>query len=241
MTTRRLQSLLELTYGQPTAKIPKAFRRALKAIRESAGSLRELDVLHEDWQSSSTSRKNTNHFAEQRAQHFKQLREIIRKLLFKKRLIDLFEQFSIDLESLLVDPKKLTSDWLNLSLQKVALSLLNRIPSDLDNSQAWHRLRIGCKSLRYSIEIASDVYQSPQRPELLTFVRNLQQSLGELNDLATHVQKMKEWGNRSKRRKSYSPLDAFLARQESLLHQQLKTIAQWWTAEGESQLRSLIG
>lgn len=56
---------------------------------------------------------------------------------------------------------------------------------------ARHRLRIGAKKLRYACEFFADLYQGGQAKAHAAFVRHvadLQDALGELNDIATAIQ-----------------------------------------------------
>ncbi len=77
-------------------------------------------------------------------------------------------------------------DFANIRLRKLRLKLdLLLKEVRLDDPTSLHRLRIGTKKLRYALEFFSPLLPARRTTELLKQLMRLQDTLGQLNDLAS--------------------------------------------------------
>jgi len=64
--------------------------------------------------------------------------------------------------------------------------------SELKDSSGLHALRIACKKLRYSVELFSGLLPEKKTERYLRQLSNLQDILGQLNDLSNAQQRLTE-------------------------------------------------
>jgi CHAD domain-containing protein len=61
--------------------------------------------------------------------------------------------------------------------------------------EALHRLRIDCKKLRYLLEFFYSLYEETEIGKLIKALKQLQDNLGDFNDLTVQQEKLHEFGN----------------------------------------------
>ena len=117
VTTRKLQALLLLTSKIESWSASTSFASTLKKIRDAAGALRELDVLKGDWESHSETSSKKVRLQNLRQKELLRFQRKIRKLLFRSKLIEQFNDWSASLTSTFSQPESIPNGWIDESLQ----------------------------------------------------------------------------------------------------------------------------
>jgi len=114
--------------------------------------------------------------------------------------------------------------WASERIQKQADKFMHRAMQTHTDRKSLHRLRILGKKLRYGVEllepILSDVLVSPVYAQL----KEIQNLLGEINDLTVRKSSLKIYRNRSKRKSIRSFIDQQIRKDKV----ELKTLLDRW-------------
>ena len=196
---RRTRALLHRLKGVfPKATI-KRFNREFDWIRSVLGPARDLDVhLHSFDNFTSCLPKNRQKYLTSlfivlhQERQEEQLRVI--KILDSRRyrkIIDDWKKFvnkPVPLKTSLIDSNRAVILVANENIWHLYIQILNKGKRIKSGSQAskLHELRKKCKNLRYLIEFFQDMYPHKMIQILLDDLKNLQNNLGEFQDL--HVQ-----------------------------------------------------
>lgn len=190
VAARRLGAVLDLVDSEAYPG-HKGQRRALKALVDTLGLPRELDV-HADYLRTHhldvrtpTQAAVIEHLLEQVDRDRAKARRAMEKELDRLRLPDLRR---------LLEVPALQNPFQSISLQEAAWGCLevraNAALGDLatlaahEDPAALHKARVRIKKLRYAVEALEGAFAEPPEP-VLKELRALQTTLGEHHDLAT--------------------------------------------------------
>ena len=128
---------------------------------------------------------------------------------------DEFGSLLRDWEAFLKDPKSLVNDSpaarvarakIRDRFQKI-IKKGRKIDDSTPNS-ALHALRIECKKLRYLLEFFQSYYPQKKMNELISYLKKLQDNLGEFNDLTVQQNDLKAYMRTSKSKANAQMRDA---------------------------------
>ncbi len=190
VATRRLRAGLDLWLALHPGKKLDRSRRALQKLGRRLGSLREIDV-----NLSQLSELRGRNPAGAVAVEFALASETRRR---KRRARDLDRELGrIDLTDLAKEIQAEVDDELDSKSEEIPLAsvarkeLRERIPrlaTLLDHAllqptpKSLHRLRIGLKKFRYSVELCASAYDGRRVPHLLRRLKKVQDALGLVQD-----------------------------------------------------------
>ncbi|KAB0267614.1 CHAD domain-containing protein [Microvirga brassicacearum] len=194
---RRLRTALsffkEMLAGSETRGIRKELRRAAKLLAEA----RDLDVLHQRLHENGTlesSQAALDEVEEQRNRAYATLAQNLDKPRFKKALLR--AAIWIEAGTWLTDASARTVRARDRPVEKLARRALarrwNRIRRDAKriddlSTEKRHKFRMRIKALRYGSEFFADTFKGrargSRRKSLLKSLEQLQDILGEMNDL----------------------------------------------------------
>jgi CHAD domain-containing protein len=192
---RRTRSLLSQIKNILTIKELSEFRKKLEEVQKLTNVLRDLDVylLKESYFKMILPlkmRKSLNPLFTEIQKAREEEHEQVIQLLESREYRHLINQWSDFLKSdqllqtkkserpVLPYAKKIISKRLKIVLQNGSI-LLRGNPDD----QSLHALRIDCKKLRYLLEFFISLFPAETIKEVVNHLKNLQDLLGEYNDL----------------------------------------------------------
>ena len=192
---RRTRSLLSQIKNILAVKGLNEFRKKLKEVQKLTNILRDLDVylLKESYFKMilpQKMRKSLNPLFNEIQQAREEEHQKVTQYLESKEYRQVINQWSDFLKSdqllqtkksqrpVLPYAKKIISKRLKIVLQNGSI-LSTRNPDD----QSLHALRIDCKNLRYLMEFFISLFPAETIKEVVNHLKNLQDLLGEYNDL----------------------------------------------------------
>ncbi len=212
ISTRRAIAAIELFQDALTRRELKWWKRNLRRIRRAAGNARDLDVFAIRYAKKRIMNKDSSiarRVEKRRRQATIPIRELQNKLCESGK-------FSMQQTKLLATLKRKSTEAilrhaLPARLEKVyqrflgSLQKINFSKSRFSASKV-HRLRIQAKKLRYAIDISADILPHTKDKPLYSTVRNLQSTLGDLNDHASAAERFDKWMAQADTRKQYRRL-----------------------------------
>ncbi|GIW92150.1 MAG: hypothetical protein KatS3mg110_0191 [Pirellulaceae bacterium] len=215
------RAIAAVRFFQPllARKAARRTRKWLRRVRRTAGTVRELDVLAStiNGRDDPVLRYVAEHILpKQRRNHW---RRSVRKL--KKLYRELRRKKS---DSIIRPKKKLTRTtyitWASQQLADQALALATHFAQPCRSWEEWHRLRIRVKQFRYSAEFLARLVPAVAR--IYPLIEDLQEKLGEINDITSCLQWLSTWQDKIPRRlhRGYALLvRSFERRREAQLQQ----------------------
>jgi len=89
--------------------------------------------------------------------------------------------------------------WARNQLRSAVEMFFAAVPTDLTDAAALHQFRIRGKQLRYAIELLAAAFPDQLRTELYPVIEEMQDRLGDINDLATAQAKLRERVERARK------------------------------------------
>lgn len=190
--TRRTSAALSLYEDILPRRLYLWLKKQLKRIRRAAGDARNCDVLIQRLSSGRTRRDGKQWLAAVQAEREEAQRAVIavcKRLTRGGRFERRIDKFLKRIKSRRKDktaPE--TSDfvaWAERQLRSAADEFFAAIPSDPTDEAALHNFRICGKQLRYAMELLAGAFPPAVRTDLYPLIEDLQDRLGQINDLAT--------------------------------------------------------
>lgn len=205
VASRRLQQFLDLIYPPPAPREVRRLRRRIRRCRRALGEVRNCDVLLQRIDKSLSSKRNSRHDIWETAKDYLRGRRSDRfagavHKLSKTNVAALYVGLKEHLDANDAAPEP--SDSPQLLHQSPALDaaqFYERVGGSMD--RAWkdfeervaethrhcqpstlHAVRIAAKRLRYLVEVIEE-FGVPGSHESFTWLRGLQQRLGDWHDL----------------------------------------------------------
>lgn len=113
--------------------------------------------------------------------------------------------------------------------------------ADLTTPELLHQFRICGKKLRYAMELLGGGFPECLRTEAYSLVSQLQERLGELNDLASAQTRLARWLEGSTDPQDISYLETMLADAKQSEAFCRGAFFSWWNRERQQQLRNQFG
>jgi CHAD domain-containing protein/uncharacterized protein Yka (UPF0111/DUF47 family) len=123
------------------------------------------------------------------------------------------------------------ADWARASLQQLVERFFEAVPPDDADTKRLHFFRIRGKQLRYAMELLAPAFPLEFREELYPVVEELQDKLGNINDLEVSVVRLDSFADADKVRGNLSK------KEQGRLDRARKEYRRWWTAARQQDLR----
>ena len=202
VATRRFTAALSIFRNSLQGRRRRELRGLARRLRQSAGDLRDLDVLEsmlQDRLRTVAHRANPVHgdcarvLARRRQMARRQLVAVGKSVIgvFARSVADAQDRFPHGEPDDASGPLTLGGAGEKL-LRKRLKDLRAAAHRDLDNLESLHTLRIAAKRLRYAMEIFASCYPAKFRQRLYARVERIQEDLGHVNDLRNLVRLVRE-------------------------------------------------
>jgi CHAD domain-containing protein len=234
VSTRRTTAALDVFREFLSANRLQIVGQQLTRIRTAAATARDLDVLI-DSQSKSTrrhrklvsqlkkDRKHAQHpilDAYKRCEHKNSFRKDCRALI---RTLDRIH----------CDSQPSFAKWTRQKLAIHVSRFFSQQPSDMSDLRQLHRFRIEAKKFRYVLSVLEPALPSKALKKLRPEIRRLQDELGEINDHAVALSRIREL------KKKGIAIDKRIAKQEQTkLKASNRKFSAWWTQETANSLQN---
>jgi CHAD domain-containing protein len=109
--------------------------------------------------------------------------------------------------------------------------------ADLTDSNAFHRLRIEAKKLRYTMEVLAVAFPDSFRARLYPQLARLQDSMGVVNDHATAVTLYAQWLKEAPNAERRAFLDGMILAEAKASHDMRQAFLATWTPRAMARLR----
>ena len=240
--TRRAAAALRIFADCLPARVAEKTRKALRALRRSAGAARDWDVflehLNARYNRADAGQRNGLIFLLGFA--FAQ-RELAQKLLHEaydakaERFAECIDDIAEHLEPS-SNSNMTLSDLAGTMLADLLRELDTAARADLQSYEALHRVRILGKQLRYAMEIFESCYGPELRQHYYPAIADMQDILGLANDSYTACERLnslrtrlmnaqpKQWPRYQK------GIELLLSFHERRLPQQRRKFEKWWHA-----------
>ncbi|NQV26040.1 MAG: CHAD domain-containing protein [Rhodopirellula sp.] len=240
VSTRRAAVVLHFYRQLLPKKRARRIGRYLRDIRQAAGDARDYDVL-------------LIRFArEQRAGGG--LKKLITKLQKKRRkaqsvMARCYSKFNKTNArkkcERLVQQAGWRGEGIEPNFRQVAERGLSRavsrvgdcVATDSGDIVALHRMRIALKQLRYTLELVKPVFSRATRQQLYPAVTELQDSLGQITDLASSINLLGEFAQEGK---SQGRLKELMLQDQQRLTSAVQNFRREWTVSRVEELLDFI-
>ena len=189
--TRRAAAALKLYKKLLPAKSTVRMKKQLKHIRRAANSARDCDILIEMLSLRSPTmsvRRNLKQLQSERKTAQKGVVEIDRKLMhhdrFDSRIVGLLKKIESRQQNSSSSDGVCFGVWARQRLARRVREFYAAIPRNKNDRQALHRFRICGKEVRYAMELLCAVFPKRFRTKHYALIEQVQERLGEINDLA---------------------------------------------------------
>lgn len=240
IATRRSVAALDLFEDVLPARKAKQMRKLLRKLRRAAGDSREMDVMarrYADWESARKCKRTKKKIARQRKRAQRTLDTAFARLKrarFKRKVKRLIK--SIAWRG--VGPEPTFGAFAQQALSK-SVDRFFEASRDLSDVQRLHKMRIGGKQLRYTMELCAGAFSRSFRTELYPALVEVQDKLGEINDHAVSQATLKRWIDKSKGKNALKrELKKLRSAEQSGLESKCEQFRSWWTPARAVELRS---
>jgi CHAD domain-containing protein/uncharacterized protein Yka (UPF0111/DUF47 family) len=240
--TRRAAAALKL-YSEflprhRTAWIEKQLRR----IRRVANDARDCDVqIQRLSQADPHSAANwLKHLQGERAKVQKPLVAVCEKMeagnRFQRRVTKLIDRMRTHgKEQLGIRPPRF-GEWARVSLRPIVERFFETMPADNADEKQLHQFRIQGKRLRYAMELIAPAFPRDFQEELYPIIEELQDKLGDINDLALSIARLVE--SQASTIEANGHRSELLKKEQNRLDEARKDFQRWWTLALEHSVRS---
>lgn len=127
--------------------------------------------------------------------------------------------------------------WAEQRIQPLLDEFFAAAAADLTDLAILHRFRIVGKKLRYAIELLAAGFSERVRAEAYPAIRDLQDRLGEINDLDAAQARLGRWLEVAAVGEQTAYIRALMSQTRHLLEQRHPAFLIWWNAYGQAELR----
>jgi CHAD domain-containing protein len=127
--------------------------------------------------------------------------------------------------------------WAQACLAPFVAAFFDAAPEDEADEEALHQFRISGKKLRYVMEALQAAFPEEFRTKLYPAIQNIQDRLGEINDLAMARTRLQERISSTKKAQRAAVWRQLLAGEEAQLEQARQDFWSWCTPETLRELR----
>jgi CHAD domain-containing protein len=128
-------------------------------------------------------------------------------------------------------------NWAREQLWGAVQEFFAAVPADPTDAAALHRFRIRGKHLRYVIELLAAAFPDRLRTNLYPVIEQMQDQLGDINDLATAEARLREKIERASKPAEASDWHRLLAAEQAQLEQARQQFWDWCTPGMLQELR----
>ncbi len=245
VATRRAVAALDLFADLVPRRQGKWFRKKLREARRTAGEARDLDVFDvhlAEWIGDGLEgRIIREQIAESRHDvqpRIKRLYEKLCKKDFRRRGRRIIKRVRWRHDDGCQEPT--VKQTAQARCRPLVDRFIQASRADLTDQGAQHLFRVAGKHLRYALEIFSGALGPSFRDNLYPQLVELQDRLGDANDLAAAIERLNDWRDGSKdevKQKAFETAAEKVARayEERRLH-----FHQWWTNERNARFLTLL-
>ncbi|NLF72268.1 MAG: CHAD domain-containing protein [Candidatus Anammoximicrobium sp.] len=130
--------------------------------------------------------------------------------------------------------------WAENRIQPLLDAFFAAAEADLSDLGAMHRFRIAGKKLRYAIELLAPAFGESLRTQAYPALQDLQDRLGQINDLAAAQSCLKRWLEQAEGSQQTAYLQQMLDQEQQRLEAQRSECLAWWNARRKKELRHLL-
>jgi len=243
VSTRRAMAGIQIFSDLlPTARA-EWFQKKLKRIRQTAGTVRDLDVLsnrlrvseeqhHEPGLKSLIARVEEERRHAQPA--IQQLRRELKSHGFTHRRKTLVRKVGATIE-------EKAADFLSAAqagLRPLVVNFFTAAQGDFECVSALHQFRIAGKELRYAMEVFAAAFVPEFREELYPAIERLQELLGHVNDHANAQNSYLGWLDKTQDEAERLVLGKLIEIESAALRESTQHFREWWTPARVSELKS---
>lgn len=242
--TRRATAALNLYEDLMPRRRFSWMRKQLKRVRRAANAARNCDVLIERLRNKHSQRGTKRWLKEVRGERADAQQPIVavyERLGHGDRFAQRIDKLLQRVRSLGEEQAGTASigfgDWARGRLRSLVEQFFAAVPFDKTDEAALHKFRIHGKELRYALELLAGALPDEFRTKLYPTIEDMQNRLGEINDLATAkawLQQKVESASAPKERALWQRL---LASEQAQFDQVRPTFWDWCTPQMLQELR----
>jgi CHAD domain-containing protein len=243
VATRRAMASIQIFSDLLPAARAEWFQKKLKKTRQTAGSVRDLDVLSSRLRSSEEQHQEPGlksliaRVEEERRHAQPAINELRHKLKShgfthrRKKLVRRIERAS----------ESKATDFLSaaqVGLRPLVVNFFAAAEGDFECISALHQFRIAGKELRYAMEVFAAAFVPEFRDELYPAIERLQELLGTVNDHANAQNSYLGWLDKTQDEAERLVLGKLIATESTALRDSIHHFREWWTPARVSELKS---
>jgi len=241
--TRRATAALRLYEDLLPRRRLRCVKRQLKRVRRAANDARDCDVLLHRLKNKQADPGSKRWFESVHAERTKAQRAIVaayhrlsRERRFERRVDKLLGRLRFRAkDGSAVVPRFF--DWAHVHVRLAVKQFFAALPSDHTDEVALHQFRILGKELRYTMELLAGAFPESFRTQLYPTIEEIQDRLGEVNDLATAVARLRKKIKEVRRTKDVVCWQRLLLREQAQLDQTRQNFWEWCSARRSQELR----
>jgi CHAD domain-containing protein len=220
-------------------------RKQLKRVRRAANNARDCDVLLERLKKKPRDRQTEHWLQTVRAERARAQKAIVavherlgRDGLFARRIDKLVQRVRDRGDGKASATPPAFEDWAREHLGQVVERFFRDIPADSSDETALHQLRIHGKELRYTLELLAGAFPKRLQTELYPVIEEMQDRLGEINDLATAKARLQHQIETTGDRSEVASWRRLLANEQRQLDHARQAFWDWWAPGTLHDLRA---
>lgn len=240
VATRRALAAIDLFADLLPVRRARAIRKDLKRLRRAAGDARDLDVLVQRLREESQPGTDCQPvIARVLAQRLEAQGPIVkvRAKLQRSRLCRRLRELKRRTRWRCRSAEPSYGAAARAALCPVITTFFSAATADLSDVAALHTMRIQGKKLRYAMELLGVAFDPRRREDLQTSFKQIQDRLGEINDLTTAKSLFTTWRDRDLEPEQKGLLDEWIGKAECNLQERCQQFRQWWTPQRAHDLR----
>ncbi|MEZ0223435.1 MAG: CHAD domain-containing protein [Alphaproteobacteria bacterium] len=242
VASRRAAAALDL-YAEFMPKRQKAkVEKELKEIRRAAGKARDLDTLIDILKKERIGLGTADilKLAQRRRDKAQKNLVRIRRRAEAHDVSGLFSKILKDKGRGTDAPDGRFEPWARAQLRPVVRAFFDAAPPSGSGLEELHAFRIRSKQLRYKMEMVQRAFPSSFKKDLLPRIEELQERLGDINDIASRQQRLRKWLFRGAGKALEADLRQRIALDESRLAAARADFAAYCTPAFLQQLRETL-
>ncbi|MCO6454954.1 MAG: CHAD domain-containing protein [Pirellulaceae bacterium] len=256
VATRRAVAALKLFRHLLPRRRRRRLASRLGEIRRAAGPARDLDVLL----LRETGHRETGQAAGEGGSPLalrlqRERREAQAPIVDVRRRLTRRQRLARQIDGLLGRVSKHPRDlpgrssvpfdrWARHRLRPIVKKFFRAAPAEMTDIHALHQFRIRGKQLRYAMELLVAAFPPLLRDELYPEVEQLQEQLGQINDHATTLRRVRQWLESPADPGEAAELRQMQDRESRQLELAVSQFVGWWTpryaAELQRRFRELL-
>jgi CHAD domain-containing protein len=242
--TRRATAALRLYEDLLPPRRLHWVKRQLKHVRRAANDARDCDVLLHRLKNRQTDPGNKRWFESVHSERTEAQRAIVaayhrfsRGRRFERHVDKLLRRLRFRAEDGSAAVPRFF-DWAHLHVRLAVKQFFAALPPDHTDEVALHQFRIMGKELRYTMELLAGAFPESFRTQLYPTIEEIQDRLGEVNDLATAVARLRKKIKKATRtNKDVICWQRLLLKEQAQLDQTRQKFWEWCSARRSQDLR----